>query len=88
MPGLPRRKMSGEFCPLADLRAGERGRVEDGTADHPAFQRLLAMGLLPGTEVSVVQVAPLGDPVEVEFRGMRLSLRKADAAAVQVARLD
>ncbi len=88
MPGLPRRKMSGEFCPLADLRAGERGRVEDGTADHPAFQRLLAMGLLPGTEVSVVQVAPLGDPVEVEFRGMRLSLRKADAATVQVARLD
>lgn len=88
MPGLPRRKMSGEFCPLADLRAGERGRVEDGTPDHPAFQRLLAMGLLPGTEVSVVQVAPLGDPVEVEFRGMRLSLRKADAAAVQVARLD
>jgi ferrous iron transport protein A len=46
------------------------------------------MGLLPGTEVSVVQVAPLGDPVEVEFRGMRLSLRKADAATVQVARLD
>jgi Fe2+ transport system protein FeoA len=80
--------MSSEICPLADLRAGERGRVEDGTADHPAFQRLLAMGLLPGTEVSVVQVAPLGDPVEVEFRGTRLSVRKADAAAVQVARLD
>ncbi len=88
MPGLPRRKMSGEIRPLADLRAGERGRVENGTAEHPAFQRLLAMGLLPGTEVSVVQVAPLGDPVEVEFRGMRLSLRKADAAAVQVSRLD
>jgi len=88
MPSLPRRKMSGEIRPLADLRAGERGRVENGTAAHPAFQRLLAMGLLPGTEVSVVQVAPLGDPVEVEFRGMRLSLRKADAAAVQVARLD
>ena len=88
MPGLPRRKMSGEIRPLADLRAGERGRVENGTAEHPAFQRLLAMGLLPGTEVSVVQIAPLGDPVEVEFRGMRLSLRKADAAAVQVSRLD
>jgi ferrous iron transport protein A len=80
--------MSGEIRPLAALRAGERGRVESGTAEHPAFQRLLAMGLLPGTEVSVVQVAPLGDPVEVEFRGMRLSLRKADASAVQVARLD
>ena len=80
--------MSGEICPLAALRAGERGRVQPGTADHPAFQRLLAMGLLPGKEVSVVQVAPLGDPVEIEFNGMRLSLRKADAGAVQVARLD
>lgn len=80
--------MSGETCPLAALRAGERGQVQPGTADHPAFQRLLAMGLLPGTTVAVVQVAPLGDPVEIEFKGMRLSLRKADAAAVQVARLD
>lgn len=44
------------------------------------------MGLLPGAEVRVVQVAPLGDPVEIEFNGMRLSLRRADAAAVQVER--
>jgi len=56
--------------------------------DHPVSQRLLAMGLLPGTDVAVVQVAPLGDPVEIEFRGMRLSLRRADAAAVDVERLD
>jgi ferrous iron transport protein A len=46
------------------------------------------MGLLPGTSVQVVQVAPLGDPVEIEFNGMRLSLRKADAAAVEVDRAD
>lgn len=79
--------MSGGDCSLAALRAGECARVEAGTMDHAASQRLLAMGLLPGTEVRVVQVAPLGDPVEIEFRGMRLSLRKADAAAVQVSRL-
>jgi Fe2+ transport system protein FeoA len=46
------------------------------------------MGLLPGTAVEIVQVAPLGDPVEIEFNGMRLSLRKADAAAVVVERAD
>ena len=79
--------MSGEICALAALRAGERGSVQPGASEHPATPRLLAMGLLPGTPVQVVQVAPLGDPVEIEFRGMRLSLRKADAAAVQVARL-
>lgn len=78
--------MSGEVCSLSALRAGERGRVGAGVQHHPAFQRLLAMGLLPGTEVRVVQVAPLGDPVEIEFNGMRLSLRRADAAAVQIER--
>ena len=79
--------MSAATASLDALRIGERGRVEPGPAEHPAFLRLLSMGLLPGTEVRVVQVAPLGDPVEVEFNGMRLSLRKADAASVRVTRL-
>lgn len=76
--------MKGALVPLSKLRPGERGRVQAGDDNHPATQRLFAMGLLPGTEITIVQVAPLGDPVEVEFRGMRLSLRKADASAVHV----
>jgi ferrous iron transport protein A len=80
--------MNGAACSLSALRTGERGRVRPGSPDHPASQRLLALGLLPGTSVQVVQVAPLGDPVEIEFNGMRLSLRKADAAAVEVERVD
>lgn len=71
---------------LSELRRGERARVEPDASGQPVAQRLLAMGLLPGTEVTVIQVAPLGDPVEVEFRGLRLILRKADAAAVRVVR--
>jgi len=78
--------MSGDTCSLSALRTGERGRVLPVSPDHPAFQRLLAMGLLPGTAVHVVQVAPLGDPMQIEFNGMRLSLRKADAASVEVER--
>ena len=73
-------------CALSELRPGERGRVQPERSDHPAFQHLLAMGLLPGTEVKVLQVAPLGDPVEIEFNHMRLSMRKADAAIVTVVR--
>jgi ferrous iron transport protein A len=69
---------------LDALKPGGRGRVQSGEDGHPAVPRLLALGLLPGTEITMVRVAPLGDPVEVEFRGMRLSLRKADAAAVRV----
>ena len=79
--------MKSPFVVLSELRPGERGRVQTGDSGHPATHRLLAMGLLPGTEITVVQVAPLGDPVEVEFRGRRLSLRKADASAVCVAPL-
>ena len=79
--------MSGEISPLAALRAGERGTVQPASDDHPAAARLLAMGLLPGMTVEVRQVAPLGDPIEIEFRGMRLSLRKSDASSVMVARL-
>ncbi|WP_373540910.1 ferrous iron transport protein A [Chamaesiphon sp.] len=47
-------------------------------------RKLLAMGLTPGTELIVKRHAPLGDPIEVEVRGFRLSLRKEEAAALIV----
>ena len=46
--------------------------------------RLLEMGLTHGTMVRFVRVAPLGDPVELEVRGYRLSVRKAEASAVTI----
>lgn len=79
--------MNGPQVLLSDLRPGDRGCVMPAILVHPATPKLLAMGLLPGTEVAVIQVAPLGDPVEIEFRGMRLSLRRADAAAVPLEKL-
>lgn len=47
-------------------------------------RKLLAMGLTPGTELVVKRHAPLGDPTEIEVRGFRLSLRKAEADALLV----
>ena len=47
-------------------------------------QRLSEMGVVEGTEVRVVRVAPLGDPIEVELMGYLLSLRKAEAGAVEL----
>ncbi len=47
-------------------------------------QRLMAMGFLPGTTVRVVQIAPLGDPIAVELDGWRVSLRRAEAATLEV----
>ena len=59
-------------------------RVVDGTR---AFRRrLLEMGLVPGTSVKVVTVAPLGDPLRIEVRGGQWSIRRAEAAQIQVER--
>ena len=43
------------------------------------------MGLVPGTEVTIVNVAPLGDPLEIEVRACRLSIRRDEAAQIAVA---
>ena len=69
---------------LASLPVGSRGHVVriDG-ADEISI-RLLEMGLTPGVEVAILGVAPLGDPLELEVRGYRLSIRKAEAARIEI----
>ena len=47
-------------------------------------RRLLEMGLTPGTEARVLNVAPLGDPIEIEVRGSRISIRHLEAASIEV----
>ena len=73
---------------LKDFRAGDRGRVQGYEEGGRAYRRkLLSMGLTPGVELEVVRVAPLGDPVELRVRGTSVSLRKDEAAALQVERI-
>ena len=52
--------------------------------DGAVKRRIMDMGITKGTEVLVCKVAPLGDPIEVKVRGYELSLRKADAAMIEV----
>jgi Fe2+ transport system protein FeoA len=74
--------------PLGDLAVGERGRVVRLNRGDAAYrERLLAMGLTPGTEFLVKRLAPLGDPVELSVRGTQVSLRRGEAALLQVERL-
>ncbi len=47
-------------------------------------RRIMDMGLTKGTEVKVVKVAPLGDPLELNVRGYELSIRKEEAANIEV----
>lgn len=51
----------------------------------PAYrQKLLSLGMLPGSSFSVIRVAPLGDPVHIETRRVNLVLRKKDLALLEV----
>ena len=69
---------------LAQMAVGKRGRVTEIEGDDDLSLRLLEMGLTPGVEVAVVGTAPLGDPLELELRGYRLSVRRSEAARVHV----
>ena len=68
---------------LDTLTAGARGTVT-GYAQGDPPGRLMEMGLVPGTPVEVVRLAPLGDPMDLRVRGFHLSVRKAEAAHVIV----
>lgn len=69
---------------LKDMQAGERGRIVRHKRKGPFNRRLIEMGVGVGTVVEVERVAPLGDPIEIKIRGYHLSLRKEDAASIQV----
>jgi ferrous iron transport protein A len=70
---------------LASIDIGSTTQVVDISGEDSTSLRLLEMGLTPGVEVTVVSAAPLGDPVELELRGYRLSIRRNEAARVVVA---
>jgi ferrous iron transport protein A len=69
---------------LAELPLGAEGRVVRITGNDEIALRLLEMGLTPGIEIRLIGRAPLGDPLEFEVRGYRLSIRKSEAARVEI----
>ncbi len=69
---------------LSDLTPGVTATVVAFTGDLERTKRLREMGLLPGTKVKFVRWAPMGDPLEIELRGYRLSLRRHEAELIQV----
>jgi ferrous iron transport protein A len=73
---------------LDHLRPGQRALVEQLLGDDTLVQRLMEMGLLEGEEISLLAVAPLGDPLEIRLGDGRLSLRRTEAARVLVRLLE
>lgn len=70
---------------VSELKSGHKVRIIALVGGEKAYrQRLIAFGLLPGTEFTVSRIAPLGDPIEILVRGIALSLRKAEAAILEI----
>lgn len=71
---------------LEELERGAGAVVDSIGGERPFRRRLMEMGLTPGTAVALVNVAPLGDPLEIELRNGRLSIRRHEAAMVLLRR--
>ena len=74
------------FQSLDEVAIGDCVRIGDVAGEDAVTIRLLEMGLTPGVVVSVVGRAPFGDPLELEVRGYRLSIRRAEASRMTIDR--
>ena len=70
---------------LQELKVGATAKIVKLNGEGAVKRRLMDMGLTKGTEVYVRKVAPLGDPIELTVRGYELSIRKDEAAKVEIA---
>ena len=69
---------------LREIACGQTVKVKKLMGEGAIKRRIMDMGITKGVEIFVRKVAPIGDPVEVTVRGYELSLRRADAAIIEV----
>ncbi len=69
---------------LNEIAVGQTASVVKLHGEGATKRRIMDMGITKGTTVIVRKVAPLGDPIELNVRGYELSVRKADAALIEV----
>jgi len=87
-PALAKTKSAGtradHVSRLSELEVGQTAKIVKVGAVGEIKRRLMEMGLVAGAKVEVERLAPLGDPVEVKVMGYHLSLRKSEAAEIEV----
>lgn len=69
---------------LDKLEVGKSAIIESVGGNGALRRHFLDMGLIPDTEVTLMKIAPLGDPIELRIRGYELTLRKEDAAKIGI----
>ncbi len=73
---------------IKDLEIGKSGKIICVNGEGALRQHLLDMGLIPGAVVTVVKLAPMGDPIEIEISGYELTLRLDDAMKIDVEEIE
>ena len=73
---------------LDKLEIGKTAVIRKVNGEGALRCRLLDMGLIPGTKVMIRKVAPMGDPIELFLRGYVLTLRREDAAKIEVVQVE
>lgn len=69
---------------LKELRIGETAKITKVGSEGELRQHFLDMGVLPGAKITLVKIAPMGDPLELRIHDYELTLRKADAAKIKI----
>ncbi|MBQ5385584.1 MAG: ferrous iron transport protein B [Lachnospiraceae bacterium] len=73
---------------IKDLEIGQTARIDEVGGEGALRQHFLDMGVIPGAEVTLVRLAPMGDPMELRIHGYELTLRLADADQIQATLLE
>jgi ferrous iron transport protein A len=80
----PRERTERKTLKLGDLEAGARAVVRRVSGEPELLHRLMELGFVPGTTVTLVRRAPMGDPIELRLRGTHFSIRNSEADRIDV----
>lgn len=69
---------------LGELEAGTRAVVRKVSGEPELLRRLMELGFVPGTTITLVRRAPMGDPIELRLRGTHFSIRNSEADRIDV----
>jgi ferrous iron transport protein A len=81
---IPRGRAERRTRKLGELKAGTRAVVRHVGGDPELLHRLMELGFVPGTTVTLVRRAPMGDPIELRLRGTHFSIRNSEANGIDV----
>ncbi len=81
-------ELKNEELPLSNLKKGQKAIVVRVGGKGAVKRRMMDMGLVPGSEIRVVRIAPFGDPIEFNVKGYSLSLRKSEAEHIIVGKVE